>query len=166
MIMAVTFGWLFDGSFYFFETSFKYFLNKYQHENERRRVDTFTPEAFKELMLYRWPGNIRELEHVIRSLLVASESDVISREMLPKHLLEENEQVEKSLQEKVEVVDEDQEEEIIPLDKLERDAVLKALRITEGNVEECALRLGIGRATLYRKLSRYKKLDPGNVFFE
>jgi len=43
--------------------------------------------------------------------------------------------------------------EVVPLSELERRAILGALRHTEGNVGRAAKLLGIGRATLYRRLA-------------
>lgn len=44
---------------------------------------------------------------------------------------------------------------MIPLWKIERDAILQALHVTDGNVPEAAKRLEIGQATIYRKLKKY-----------
>jgi transcriptional regulator of acetoin/glycerol metabolism len=41
------------------------------------------------------------------------------------------------------------------LKKLEKQAILEALRITKGNISQAAEALAIGRATLYRKLRKY-----------
>ena len=45
---------------------------------------------------------------------------------------------------------------IVPLSELERRAIAHALRVTGGNVTRAARALGIGRATMYRKLDRFK----------
>jgi transcriptional regulator of acetoin/glycerol metabolism len=45
--------------------------------------------------------------------------------------------------------------EIVPLEVLERRAILHALAALDGNMSLAAKRLGLGRATLYRKLSQY-----------
>jgi transcriptional regulator of acetoin/glycerol metabolism len=42
------------------------------------------------------------------------------------------------------------------IEEAEREAIVEALRHVGGNVTEAARRLGIGRATLYRKLTRYE----------
>ena len=47
------------------------------------------------------------------------------------------------------------EDGILPIDELERRAIVQALETLRGNVSLAAQRLGIGRATLYRKLARY-----------
>jgi transcriptional regulator of acetoin/glycerol metabolism len=39
---------------------------------------------------------------------------------------------------------------------LEKNALIEALKITEGNVEQAARRLDLSRATIYRKIKKYK----------
>lgn len=41
------------------------------------------------------------------------------------------------------------------LEEVERNAILNALALSEGNVSSAAKRLGVGRTTLYRKLDKY-----------
>ena len=49
--------------------------------------------------------------------------------------------------------------EILPIAELERQAIAQALAMLDGNVSEASRRLGIGRATLYRKMARYGLTD-------
>jgi DNA-binding NtrC family response regulator len=51
------------------------------------------------------------------------------------------------------------DETLVPLRELERRAIARALRHTEGNVGRAAKLLGIGRATLYRRLATLDALD-------
>jgi len=44
---------------------------------------------------------------------------------------------------------------ITPLDQLEKQAILHAIQVLEGDKLEAARRLGIGKTTLYRKLKEY-----------
>jgi DNA-binding NtrC family response regulator len=55
-----------------------HFLNKYKGE----RQATFSDETLKILYGYPFPGNIRQLEHVVNSALIACEREII----LPRHL--------------------------------------------------------------------------------
>src|SRR5690606_15028179 len=48
-----------------------------------------------------------------------------------------------------------EDDEIVPLEDLKRQAVERAYRICEGNVDRAAVELGIGRATMYRLLKKY-----------
>ncbi len=103
-------------------------------------------EAQLELLNYDFPGNVRELEHIIERAVIFSEGDVI----LPKDLnLSVNENL---LQE----YDTEDPESILPLDKLERLYIKKALRVFEWNRENTARALGISQKTLYLKIKKYK----------
>lgn len=46
-------------------------------------------------------------------------------------------------------------ERITPLEEAEKKVLVHALRLSRGNISKAAKGLGIGRATLYRKIDRY-----------
>jgi two-component system, NtrC family, response regulator GlrR len=58
-----------------------HFLNKVSHQM-RKKVRGFTPEALQKLMLYDWPGNIRELENTIECAVAMTRQDMIPAEIL------------------------------------------------------------------------------------
>ncbi len=51
---------------------------------------SMSPEAFQCLVSYSWPGNIRELENLIRYLLVTTEADYIELSDIPTHVRQDN----------------------------------------------------------------------------
>ena len=53
-----------------------HFLNRYGLEFNKQ-VTGFSPDAIRKLILYDWPGNIRELEHVIMRAIVLSTKPII-----------------------------------------------------------------------------------------
>ena len=118
-------------------------LDKYVH--------TIDSETRKVLMDYSWPGNVRELENVVEFMInLSDERGIITREMLPDNLIEsEAEEVENKFQ----VLD-----GALTIAEAERylieNAIGKFGRDTLGK-KKAAKALGIGIATLYRKLERY-----------
>ena len=58
-------------------------------------------------------------------------------------------------QEEITVEEETVTEPITTLKKVERNAILNALRFTDGNIQRASKALGITRATMYNKLKRY-----------
>ncbi len=61
-----------------------HFLEKYRGARQVTRID---PQALKALMAYKWPGNIRELEHVIEYALSMAEGETIKITDLPEEFI-------------------------------------------------------------------------------
>jgi len=96
-------------------------------------------ESVAVMMDYNWPGNIRELQSVIRFALVKSRGAIIEPACLPKELLEIKNR--RSLRG--------------PTRKLDKHSVKDALIKTGGNKARAARQLGVGRVTLYRFLKEF-----------
>jgi len=126
------------------------FLSDVSRENAlpRKRL---SPEALRLLLSYRWPGNVRELRNAMETSALVSGGDTIVVEDLPtaivKGLLPPS------------------SPEPIPLpapktlQEIEREAIRAALAETGGNKKEAAKILGIGIATLHRKVKTYGIVD-------
>jgi transcriptional regulator of acetoin/glycerol metabolism len=98
------------------------------------------------LRRYSWPGNIRELESVLgRAATQAGVSEVIG----PMHLPE-------FIRRPVKIdIETSATGQVNSLDDLERQAILQAARVCNGNVTKMAQALSIGRTTLWRKMKTY-----------
>jgi DNA-binding NtrC family response regulator/predicted hydrocarbon binding protein len=107
-----------------------------------RKVTGFTPAAAQQLVRYSWPGNVRELENAVERAVVLARASRVDVDDLPEEI---------GLALPGAVV----AGEIRPLGEVERDYILSVLRTTGGNRAQAAARLGIGAATLYRKLKAY-----------
>jgi len=109
-----------------------------------RSPKTLSPQAEKELLSYNYPGNVRELEHIIERAIIFSEGNVI----LPADLnLPKNA--------KKSYIPIDSDEEIIALEEMEKLHILKILKQNEWNRENSARALGISQKTLYSKIKNY-----------
>jgi len=102
---------------------------------------------------YTWPGNVRELQNCIYGAMTISDGDVLEPASLPERILKRTPQTgsespEPALSSLAQTVAQATE-------KAERDAIHEMLLKTGGNREKAAESLGIGRATLYRKLKQY-----------
>ncbi len=114
-----------------------HFLKKYSPPNMKDKF-FLSKEAEKALLNYSFPGNVRELENIIRSaIVIAKDTGVIMPEDLN--------------------IEEEHKERIIT-----RKDLLTALKKVHGNKTKAAKLLNIGRATLYRLLERYN-IDTKNV---
>jgi two-component system response regulator HydG len=107
------------------------------------------------LMNYQWPGNVRELESAIERGVLLETSSVLQASNLPSGIIASSGKV----RPKVAKYEKPDEIEIIPLEEIEKMALINALRITGKNIQQAAKALGINRATVYRKLEKYKLLD-------
>jgi DNA-binding NtrC family response regulator len=121
-----------------------------------RDVHSISPEALEALGRHHWPGNVRELQNVVHRSLLACRGDEITLADLPPDI---RELVLPDILPSVAVngngarYQEPSEEDIVPLRELERRAIQRALRATHGSVGRAAKLLGIGRATLYRRIA-------------
>jgi DNA-binding NtrC family response regulator len=109
-------------------------------------------EALDALARHPWPGNVRELENVIHRSVLACRGEEIGLGDLPPDMRTQAPRagaLQRESSEELLGVD----EEVIPLRELEQRAIRKALRLTRGSVGRAAKLLGIGRATLYRRLA-------------
>lgn len=95
------------------------------------------PEVLQTLLRRDWPGNVAELEEVLRSALARRRVGQIKLEDLPEELHATSPRV------------------LTRWEALERDAIVRALIEAEGNRTEAAARLSISRATIYRKIHAY-----------
>lgn len=120
---------------------FYYYIEHYR-KLFGKRFERVEDEVFEIMLNYQWPGNVRELENAVEYMVNMMEYGVISRRSLPKTLFNP-------------YVNLSSTDEITPLSKLEEKEILKAVKLfgddTKGK-ELAAKSLGIGIATLYRKL--------------
>src|SRR5262245_35101811 len=124
-----------------------HFLQKYAREN-CKEITAIQQEAMEHLMRYDWPGNVRELENVIERAVVLTKGSTIT--LADLYLEEQQEKAPLNTNEYF----------VLPakstLAQIEREAIIQALRHTEGNREATARLLNIGPATLYRKFKEYQ----------
>ena len=102
-----------------------------------------TDAARDRLCAYPWPGNVRQMRSVIRTLVALSERGVITLDDLPDALRDAS---------GLPPVDPPAE---APLEAAERQALRTTLDACQGQVSAAARKLGVSRNTLYRKLKRF-----------
>ncbi len=107
----------------------------------------FEPEAERFLTEYAWPGNVRQLENLVRRLAALGPGGPVSRDDL---------QLEQQ-------VGGAAEQESAELDEIERRQILRVLEQTGGNKTRAAEILGIQRRTLYKKLERMERERSGHT---
>jgi transcriptional regulator of acetoin/glycerol metabolism len=103
-----------------------------------------TPETTALLAGARWPGNVTQLADVLRRALAARPAGDVEPGDLP-----------------VELVVHGTRRRLTPLETAERDLIVSALLEAGGNRSAAAAALGMGRATLYRRLRAFGITDVG-----
>lgn len=115
-----------------------YFLQRYTHKY-KKEINGLSREAKQKLMRYHWPGNVRELQHAIERAIILSDSPLLK----PANFM-----LQPQLEKRVNT------DEILNLEQLERNAIERAMKRSEGNLSRAAEYLGITRYALYRKLEK------------
>lgn len=119
-----------------------HFLMRFAQETNKpiRKVDR---DAMDEMMLYDWPGNIRELENAIERAVVVGKGIQVKIEDLPIVCMPDwNKPADHSLK------------------AIERHHIQQVLTQNTWNISICAKILGIDRSTLYSKIKRYQLQGP------
>lgn len=104
----------------------------------REPAPRFAAEAIQALLRLDWPGNVRQLENVVRGLVSGGRCSDIQLSDLPEDVRRQTSR-----------------RQLSRLEQMELDQILLTLRQSAGNKLEAAKALGISRATLYRKLRAF-----------
>ncbi|MEO5660286.1 MAG: sigma-54-dependent Fis family transcriptional regulator [Polaromonas sp.] len=97
---------------------------------------------------HRWPGNIRQLRNVLRTMVVLRNSDVLTKDCLPADFFSgKNSSVTASPPTAPDRLRN-------PLESAEREALIQELKMARWNLSKVAKQLKLSRNTLYRKLDR------------
>jgi transcriptional regulator of acetoin/glycerol metabolism len=98
------------------------------------------------LQRYWWPGNVRQLQNVVREALEARPRQAIHATALPPEILAQTPMPRRG-----------------GIERIELDAILAALYESGGHVSSAAKQLGLSRATLYRRLRIARGRSPAAV---
>jgi DNA-binding NtrC family response regulator len=136
---------------------------------ESKAFQTFSKDAEAVLRAYDWPGNIRQLQNVIRNAVVLNDGEEVTVAMLPPPL---SPLVAQLLSKPVaaplvssggmaEIASAPRDDgRIRPLWEVEKDTIERAIDLCGGNIPKAAAMLGISPSTIYRKKSAW---DAGTI---
>lgn len=108
-----------------------------------KNIQGFSMEVFGLFIKYHWKGNVRELENAIEYAVNMEQGNIIAISSLPARM-----------RSKVSKCNSIEDRKIKTLEEVEREAIEKALR-TYKSKDKAAAALGIGRATMFRKVKKY-----------
>ena len=117
-----------------------FFLSKCA--NKFSRNISFSKDAIDALLVYDYPGNIRELENIVERCVTLSTSDTIQKDDLPPFIVKKTDNKYFSLSDIAA--------------EAEKEHIIRMLKTTKGNKTRAAEMLGISRKTLWEKMNAYR----------
>lgn len=130
-----------------------HFLLSYAEE-EGKPFRCFSPEVEVILRRYNWPGNVRQLQNVIRNIVVLHNNEQVQTSHLPPPLdqaLGEQTPTKFTANQAQLKVHPDTEQPIRPLATVERETIERAIELCDGNIPKAAGLLDVSPSTIYRK---------------
>jgi two-component system repressor protein LuxO len=142
-----------------------------------KQFQMIDPAALQMLQAYNWPGNVRQLIHLIQRVVILNDGEVLASHMLPDDMFHATQSklpspgtdlpVSLTLGEQpaipVGIPAEPSDlsgmfstkGDILTLEEIERRAISRAIELCDGSAYEAARLLGISSATIYRKIKLY-----------
>ena len=124
-------------------------------KDDGKAFQSFSPSARKALLRHDWPGNVRELENTIRRVVVLNTGHEVLEDMLPfdrQRLATDatngNEPV---------IETSTSAGNVEPLWLMEKRAILAAIELCDGNVNQASALLEVAPSTVYRKLQSWQE---------
>jgi len=130
----------------------QHFLKLFAERNAKA-IFGFTPRAMQKLAAYAWPGNVRELMNAVERAVVLSRSDTVDEDELVFPMADQCLSPDAS---RIAAPTTG-----LPLEAVEKQSILEAMKAAGGNKSEAARRLGITRKTLRKKLEKYESANEG-----
>ncbi len=134
----------------------EHFLDKYSHELQKP-LFRVAEETLEYLVLYRWPGNVRQLANEVRRMVAMTEPGAV---LMPEHLSvaiaasRRTVPADQRTLEPTEMVMRLDQPMAAATEHLERALIQRALKLCDGRVDDAAKVLGLSRKGLYLKRQR------------
>lgn len=137
------------------------FFLKNANAELNKKIDGFVPEVEKIFLDYNWPGNLREMNNIIKRAALLTSKDVITLETLPQEII---------FQSKFNLIEDSKDNMVHSKDMpdlksaalhAEYEKILEVLRKVNFNKSKAALILNIDRKTLYNKMKTFNLLVNG-----
>jgi len=129
------------------------FLVKYSQKYQRN-ITSISSNALDQLLSYQWPGNIRELDHLIeRAVLMASSNELQADDLLLKAPVVHNATVDTADDVTGNANADDWAQ--LSMEQAEKKLISLVLRRFSGNAKEAAISLGYSKGAFYRRLEKF-----------
>jgi len=115
-----------------------FFLKKYSDKYGKKGLKIHK-SVQKKLLKYKWPGNIRELQHCVERCVILSEGNLLTSDDFLLNQSTSSPSIQHDM----------------TIDEMEKNMIANAIKKHNGNFSNAAIQLGITRQTLYNKTKRY-----------
>ncbi|WP_159651536.1 quorum-sensing sigma-54 dependent transcriptional regulator LuxO [Vibrio atypicus] len=129
-----------------------YSLLGFMSKEEGKDFIRLSPQVVDRFASYEWPGNVRQLQNVLRNVVVLNNGKEIDLPMLPPPL---NKPTENHIRIELPENDEPSVQDIFPLWVTEKRAIELAIKACDGNIPKAAGYLDVSPSTIYRKLQAW-----------
>jgi len=131
-------------------------LKEYAGE-ENKAFASFSGEAEMIMQSYDWPGNVRQLQNVIRNVVVLNNGDSVNQDMLPPPLNELPLSMPLIRTATPSAAGFEATADIKPLWQTEKQAIEAAISYCDDNIPKAAALLEVSASTIYRKRERWEE---------
>jgi two-component system response regulator AtoC len=130
-----------------------HFIAKYNRKLGKK-VEGLTPEVCACLLAYSWPGNIRELEHLIERMILMAEEPSLTLKLIPPEITKAAAELRPLTDERPGMPGHDVLKS--HMEEMERQIIASCLEESGGNVTRAAERLGLSRKGLQLKMIKHR----------
>ncbi len=125
------------------------------HEEDKSFI-RFSQDVVDRFIQYEWPGNVRQLQNVLRNVVVLNHGKEITMDMLPPPLNEPVEAINNgSRMVHSAISNRLAPQDIVPLWQTEKSAIETAIEVCDGNIPRAAGYLDVSPSTIYRKIQAW-----------
>jgi DNA-binding NtrC family response regulator len=133
----------------------QHFLERYA-QREGKDVQGIAPEAMRLLLAYEYPGNVRELKHILEQAVTMCTEPLITVSVLPPQVREAAwENLDEGEDSMELAVASSGRPRLKALEAKEHELIQEAIERNRGNLERAAKELGISRVTLWRRMKKF-----------
>ena len=133
----------------------RYFLKKH---SDGKTIE-FTSSAMEYLSQKDWKGNVRELENLLKRIIIITDKDTISEDDIRAIDTQDKtfgaQDNVATMKEHISMIVKNSCTVSAELESIEREFISEALRLASGNMRKAASHLGIPKSTLFNKINKY-----------